>query len=707
MSRKVIFIISLAVGILTSQAQSRSSQQPDTVPNDTVSLNIKSRLLDEVTVKADRRYVKSTPRGLSVSMAGNPLASIGSAEDALKQMPMIDASSGGISVLGHGTPIIYINKRLMRSNELTTLSSSDIESVEIITNPSSKYGTSVKSVIIIHTRKRNAGLYVMAYGSASRSEEWSESAGSSLNYHAENGITLFGDVSYGFSGFKQKRRYSEKFYDPANPSEIFTTETRARARSRSQALAANAGINYDFGRNAVGLKYSFSRTPKSHYTGKGLTVADFPGSVGEINSVSDLYSSSFRHHVNAFVDFTLPADIELRVDADYLSNHSKSNSGVDEMQTSNVISNTNRSVGEIWAARLALSRTIGKVALEAGAELGRTSNLQDYKGFSTGDFDFLKPESDRTIQNLYAGYVDFTWTISPKWRVFGGVRLESTNTDFCQNGVKIDNLSRSYTDLLPNIGVQFLSPLILSAYYKSRVARPGYGSLDNTYVYVTPTLWETGNPALQPALAHVAGIDIMYKKFILQTSFSSVRRAISTEYVYNPVDRINVSRPVNLPTYFAFQAVAVQQFDFSFWHPTLQGVIYVQNLRYGNPERKYNKPLYSLSLNNRFDLPWGIYAYLNFSMLGSGYQNMDYTKPYWQTSLALSKRWKHFTFTLSANDIFGTWRQKVGTLTNTVDYLSNRTGASRLVALSIRYTLNSAKGRYKGKTSRQDEIDRL
>ena len=68
---------------------------------------------------------------------------------------------------------------------------------------------------------------------------------------------------------------------------------------------------------------------------------------------------------------------------------------------------------------------------------------------------------------------------------------------------------------------------------------------------------------------------------------------------------------------------------------------------------------------------------------------------------------KNWTFTVSANDIFNTWRQRFDTITNTVNYSSDIKGASRSISLSIRYTLNTAKGKYKGRTSRQDEIDRL
>lgn len=66
-----------------------------------------NRDLDEVVVTAQRKYTKPTTRGLKVSMSGNPLSKIGSAIDAIMQMPLIDGSAGTISVLGKGTPVIY------------------------------------------------------------------------------------------------------------------------------------------------------------------------------------------------------------------------------------------------------------------------------------------------------------------------------------------------------------------------------------------------------------------------------------------------------------------------------------------------------------------------------------------------------------------------------------------------------------------------
>ena len=328
-------------------------------------------------------------------------------------------------------------------------------------------------------------------------------------------------------------------------------------------------------------------------------------------------------------------------------------------------------------------------------------------GISTANPDFIKPETDNVKQNLYAGFISFDWNPNKKWNLYGGLRLESTKTDFRQNDVYQEDLSKSYTDLLPNLGVSFNSPVQMTLYYRASISRPGYQSLDNTYVYVTPTLWETGNPELRSTLRHKIGLNLYYKKFILQGSFTRNKRNVASIYGYDSNNSINLNQPINLPDYNSFQLVAIQRFDFGFWHPTLQGVLYVQNLKYGTPIRKYNKPLYTLSMNNRFDIPGGFYGYFNLFCLGTGNQDVLYSNCSWQASVTLNKTLKNWIFTLSANDIFNTWRQKFDTVTNSVGYSSDIKGGSRSITLNIRYTLNAAKGKYKGKVSRQDEIDRL
>lgn len=678
------------------------------LPCDSIIYLDASAELAEVVVRGMKKYINPTPRGIIVSMSGNPVAKLGSMAEALKQVPMIDASGGGISVLGHGSPLIYINNRLVRdAGELSVLSADDVATVEIITNPSGKYGSDVTSVILIRTRKLNAGFHSVASADLSVSEECSESGTLSVNYHTNSGITFIGDLTYGFSGFRQKRYYGEKFYPADSPENVYITDTHAKVKSRSESMVADAGINYDFGKNSVGIRYSFNRTPKSRYLGNAVSVTNARGADNEIASQSELFHKNSMHYINSFADISLPLAFGIRIDADYVGNNRNSDSKVNEVQELNVINNKNISHGMLWAGKVTVTRKINKVGTEIGADLSYTRTSQEYAGSSSGNLEFLRPETNNVKQNLYAGYAGFDWNPNQKWSVYGGIRLESARTNYVQNGDKRFDLSKNYINLLPNMGISFNSPVRLNLYYRSSVSRPSYQSLDNTYLYVTPTLWETGNPELMPTIRHRIGLNLYYKKFMFQSIFALNRRSISTAYKYNDMEQINVTQPINLPAFRSFQIVAVQQFDFSFWHPTLQGVFYTQDLKYGNPRRKYNKPLYIISLNNRFDIPGKIYAYLSMFRLGKGYQDFIYSNGSWQVALTLNKVWGKWTFTLSANDIFNTWRQRFDTTTNTVDYSSVIKGASHSIAIGIRYSLNNAKGKYKGKTSRQDEIDRL
>lgn len=677
------------------------------LPCDRVIYLDSSNELAEVVVRGSKQHIKATPRGLTISMTGNPVAGLGSAAEALRQLPMIDASTGGIGVLGHGTPVIYINNRQVRdTGELSTLAATDITDVEIITNPSSQYGADVTSVIIIRTRKPSSGFHSVVSGNLSAAEEWSGSGDITLNYHTERGLTLFADISYGASGFRQSRYYGERFYPLGNPAAESVTDTYATARSRSREVKAEAGLNHDFGSNSSGIRYTFTGTPESHYTGNAISTTCRHQTADTIGSRSDLDRRNSIHHVNAFGNFALPLGIGLRIDADFVNSRKKSDSGITEEPKTDIITR-NDSHGTLWAGKLILSRKTGNVGLEAGTDISYTRNIQRYTGSSSDGISFLRPETDNVKQNLRAGFLSFDWMPDEKWNLYGGFQFEATSTTFRQNDSLREDLSKTYSHLLPNVGITFNSDVRATLYYRATVSRPGYQSLDNTYVYVTPTLWETGNPALLPTLRHRIGINLSYRKFMMQNSFTINRRSVSYAYFHESADGININRPVNLPKYYSFQLVAIQQLDFSFWHPTLQGVFYVQNLKYGTPSRKYDKPLYTLSLNNRFDLPCNIYAYLNLFRLGIGHQELVYSKGTWQLAMTLNKKWREWTFTLSANDILGTSRQRFDTRTNTVDYISDIKGASRFVSLSIRYTLNSAKGQYRGKTSRQDEIDRL
>lgn len=454
---RIILIITLLIAVSTGiQAQDSLD-------------SLMNRNLDEVVVTAQRKYTKPTARGLKVSMSGNPLSKIGSATDAIMQMPLIDGSAGSISVLGKGIPVIYINgRKMMNSSELSNLKSSDLASVEIVTNPSAEYGSDVSAVILIKTKQPLAGLYVSGKGMVQASEEWSESAGASLQYHNENGLTVFGDISYAWDGFKQKRHYTEFFGEVSDADKFFTTLSNEAAKKRSQSLTVDGGLNYDFGKNSVGLKYIFSRTPKSRFTSKGYTSTDaLP--ISNITSATSLNAQSFDHYINAFGDFKLPLSIGLRMDLDLMSGNNVSCWDVAENETERDIMNNNKSRHDYFGAKLRINRNFGNFRVEAGAEYAHTKNDQYFTSQGLSDT-FLTSASDIVRQNLQAYYVSFDYDISPKWNIYGGIRYETTDSRYEREHIHDNNLSRRYHDILPNLGIQFKSPVNLTMYYRAKSA---------------------------------------------------------------------------------------------------------------------------------------------------------------------------------------------------------------------------------------------
>lgn len=144
----------LLVSLTCCPAFSRSVNNADSVtkPNE--------QFLEEVVVTADITPIKLSKGGINMKIKGSPLSDAGTCFDVLAQMPGIRTDEGNIEIIGRGSPQIYINgRRMLDRSELERISSKDIQSVEILSNPGAKYGADVKSVILIKTvRKQGDGL---------------------------------------------------------------------------------------------------------------------------------------------------------------------------------------------------------------------------------------------------------------------------------------------------------------------------------------------------------------------------------------------------------------------------------------------------------------------------------------------------------------------------------------------------------------------
>ncbi|MBQ8443384.1 MAG: carboxypeptidase-like regulatory domain-containing protein, partial [Bacteroides sp.] len=73
-----------------------------------------SHTLEEVTVTANRSLIEPSANGLKANVVGTSLAKMGTASEMLSHLPFVTGKNGSYTVLGHGTPEIYINNRKVR-----------------------------------------------------------------------------------------------------------------------------------------------------------------------------------------------------------------------------------------------------------------------------------------------------------------------------------------------------------------------------------------------------------------------------------------------------------------------------------------------------------------------------------------------------------------------------------------------------------------
>ena len=89
----------------------------------TIRMQPDTYTLGNVTVRGERPNYQMGGHGLTVNVQGTMLSEAGTANDVIALLPGVDGNNGSFKVIGKGTPLIYVNGRLLHSTaELDRLS---------------------------------------------------------------------------------------------------------------------------------------------------------------------------------------------------------------------------------------------------------------------------------------------------------------------------------------------------------------------------------------------------------------------------------------------------------------------------------------------------------------------------------------------------------------------------------------------------------
>ncbi len=446
------------------------------------------------------------------------LASVGgTATDVLRQVPTVNVDIDGNVTLRNGTPTIFVDGK-QSVLTLDQIPADEIQSIEIITNPSAKYDAAGMSGIInvILKKDRKAGINGNVMAGVGTSDKYN--GGGMLNiYQKPINITL--------NYFVNSRN---------SPGSSTTTRNNLSIDSlfpQSNYMMQN-GTTFDkrlFQTGRLGIDYYLDNRNTISLSG-GLGGGNF-GSNGfmntrYLNSAKSQDSSSLRStpgsnsfmFTSANLNYThnfIKEKEQLTAEADYRK-FSGPGSGTyntqflganGQAQRDPLLQNYNTGGG---ASFLTLQTDYtnplnnGKAKLEAGLKLtvGKNNsfnNTYDHND-STGESLFNSRVSynyNYSSQN-YAAYTNFSNNIGN----FGyqlGLRFEQYNMSG-QNADGSNKFSYNKPGLFPSV---FLTQKItenqqLQLNYSRRIDRPDWRQMSPRIDYTDPQNLRQGNPQLQP-----------------------------------------------------------------------------------------------------------------------------------------------------------------------------------------------------------------
>lgn len=673
----------------------------------TITLSPKSMMLGEVVVKSNRPVTAIKGDALVTTVTGSQLEHAGTAEDVLVQVPMVVGRDGAFQVFGKGSPAIYVNGRLVRdNNELMQISSADIKNVEVVTNPGVKYDASVKSVIRITTKRPQGEGFSGLLRSTFRWNRYFTNVNQANFKYRTGGLELFANFGEATAKFQSNQ------FGVSNSSQHWEEKITQRGYGNVTDFFGKAGFSYMFNeRHSIGAYYANGITnDKMHHT--HVTDLSVNGEFfdGATSTRSGHTKKLPRHGANLYYNGKV-GNLGIDFNTDYIWNKSRSNVTVDEVsvnQGSSLITSLGTNRGRMFAEKLVLSYPLWKGGIEVGEEFVSSRFSSDYRT----DAEIIDDADTRVDESNIAGFLDLRQTFG-RFSVGAGLRYEHVKFDYLENGQKNDDQSKTYNNLFPSC---FMSTQIgqvqLSMSYTSKTQRPNYGDLDGTIDYINRFTLQGGNPYLKPEKTHTVELTGAWRRIFAQFSYTLKKDPIiSTTKPYGDTGEVKLMTLDNFPEIHSIRAFIGTSFNVGVWEPRINLGLTKQwfSIDTWQGRKHLNNPQGMIQWQNAIHLPYDIWLNVDMAWESAGNDRNMYRKSCSYMNAKLYKAFFNNSFSVSieANDIFDKRNYGVTTFSRDITRYVCVTDLSRSFYLTLQYTFNSSRDRYKGRGAGSNEKNRF
>lgn len=507
-----------------SFVESVSAHYPVTVQSDgdvgTLTIDQTAQNLEEVVVTYQKPRLERKVDRLVFNVANTALSD-GSIWDLLKHTPSVSDIQGVLTIKGSNDITVMINSRKINLpkndiiNLLSGASASTVESIEVITNPPSKYSAEGGMIIDIKMGKNLIAGYNGAVFNRYRQGVFAKHT-LGTDHYFKGGKTGF-SVNYSFSKDKDLTRYTDmtNFSENGAISSIWEAYRDNIIKRDRHNLSAYFDFLID-DRNVLYMSTINTFSPKiSDVYDSNTLILDASGNLLSSfetmnNSDQDQLNTSF------YMDWThdlKKEGAEFSIGTHYT--YYDSDIGQD-LQTDFLDIDGNLTGENDFTTFSKQSINLYSIEADYATPLKKSSHLEvglRYAGIASRNtisqqgFDRNQPGINPTEagifdydEDIYAAYTSFdgTWN---KWKLKSGLRVEYTeNIGKLDTGA--DPKEVSYLEVFPTFSLQYLPSEkndFVVRYYR-RIARPRYNVINPFQYFRSNNTVVEGNPDLLPTI---------------------------------------------------------------------------------------------------------------------------------------------------------------------------------------------------------------
>ncbi len=683
--------------------------------------------LNEVVIQGERAAMQLGIDKKVFSVDKSLVSEGGTATDLLANVPSVQTDmdgnvslrgSAGVRVLIDGKPSLIGGGDV--SVILQSIPASSIETVEVITNPSSKYDAEGQSGIINIVLKKNSKLGLNGNVALSAGNRDNYNANTSLSFQ-NNKVNLFGNYSYR-SGNRLGGGFNNIQYLNTTSEGTAFADQNTDSRSHDQGHNVKAGIDYTLAPKSI-VSFSGGFNMRDNDRRETLLINQFntanaPVRLSNRRNENEGKGNSFDLNLDFAQKFKKPKE-----ELTFNLNYSEGNNDNFQFYNTDIYFQTNQNLNNLvlernlrdgWNRNFNIQADYVRPVGTAGRiEAGYRSQFRDSKSMTDAstfldsldayEKNFLVSnafESGEQIHALYLNYQNQIGNFGYQLGLRGeDAELNTTSGRFQETGSTIYTPGKiAYTRLYPSVFVsqKLKNDQQVQLSYTRRVNRPR-GWDTNPFLDVSdPLMWNQGNPNLKPEDVHA--FELGYSKYFKKVSIISSLYFRQTNDLIQRVrsepnaQGVTISTPQNLTRNIATGLELISRVDVAKpWNFTANVNLYQSKIdgapQYGIVER--SGFTWNANLTNNFNLPYNITMQLRADyrapeVMAQGKRNAMYGV---DAGAKYDFKDKKSSLSLNVRDVFSTRRWSMTTEANNsiVDFERYMQGTMTNLTYSYRF----------------------